>query len=148
MCLGCSWDGGVVIEKLPASHMKIYLPIGGAGTKWQQVAANRYFDSTIDAVKSCLVCATKGGHITVGPGAHERKEKGRCWLIQNSRLLRGLAKTITGCAGSELALPSNQVEAGVMIRPVPLQCTSSTVPESAARSPATHWHRWRREPGK
>jgi hypothetical protein len=52
MCLGCSWDRGVVVEKLPAAHMKIYLSIGGAGTKWQQVAANRYFDSTIDAVKS------------------------------------------------------------------------------------------------
>ena len=52
MCLGCSWDRGVVVEKLPAAHMKIYLSIGGAETKWQQVAANRYFDSTIDAVKS------------------------------------------------------------------------------------------------
>jgi hypothetical protein len=123
MCLGCSWDRGVVVEKLPAAHMKIYLSIGGlglSGSKWQQVAANRYFDSTIDAVKSRW-CAPRRGW-TLGPGAHERKEERRCGLIQNSTLeaFEGLATT--RCRKrTTVALPSSQVEAGVMIRPVPPQ---------------------------
>ena len=145
MCLGCSWDRGVVVEKLPAAHMKIYLSIGGlglSGSKWQQVAANRYFDSTIDAVKSRW-CAPRR-EWTLGPGAQERKEERRCGLIQNSRLLRGSQVATTRCRKrTTVALPSHQVEAGVMIRPVPttsMQCTSSVhrVCSNLARSPAIH----------
>jgi hypothetical protein len=51
----------------------------------------------------------------------------------------GLATTWCRKRTSTVALPSNQVEAGVMIRPVPPQACNARAPSStisAARSPA------------
>jgi hypothetical protein len=117
--------------------------VAASGSKWQQVAANRYFDSTIDAVKSRWGAPRRGW--TLGPGAHERKEERRCGLIQNSRLLRGSQVATTRCRKrTTVALPSRQVEAGGHDSPSPttsMQCTSSTVHRvcsNLARSPATH----------
>jgi hypothetical protein len=62
----------------------------------------------------------------------------------------GPRKSQRRCAESELALPSNQVEAGAMIRPVPLQRTSSTVHQVCSKKPRDPlaYCRWRRDPGK
>jgi hypothetical protein len=66
--------------------------LGLRGSKWQQVAANRYFDSTIDALKSCECAPRRGGHIRT----RGSRKKGEREMRVDTELeaLKGLAKTM------------------------------------------------------
>ncbi|KAH8789869.1 hypothetical protein F5882DRAFT_438370 [Hyaloscypha sp. PMI_1271] len=125
---------GVVVEKLPAAHMKIYLSIGGlglSGSKWQQVAANRYFDSTIDAVKSRWGSGKKGGkkmrvdtELEAFEGLASRNNE-----VQEANYCSSSQSPGRG-RGHDSPSPTTS-----------MQCTSSTVHRvcsNLARSPAIH----------